>query len=83
MASGISLVAIRTRYVKLGRPLPRALEDELRADGRSGAKAILEAVEKRRHAHRAEGQRLRKMLAFEQELWTQASPTSLASTKQG
>jgi ribonuclease HII len=65
----MTLAAIRARHVDLGRPLPRALEEELRADPRPGAKAILDAVEKRRHAHRAEGQRLRKMLAFEQALW--------------
>jgi ribonuclease HII len=64
-----SLSEIRTRHVDLGRPLPRALEEQLRADPRAGARAILEAVEKRRHARRAEGQRLRKMLAFEQALW--------------
>jgi ribonuclease HII len=66
----ISLSEIRTRHVERNRPLPRALEEELRADPRAGAKAILAAIEKRRHAHRAEGQRLRKMLAFEQALWT-------------
>jgi ribonuclease HII len=64
-----SLAEIRARYVDGERPLPRALEDELRADPRSGAKAILDAIARRRHAHRAEGQRLRKMLAFEQALW--------------
>jgi len=50
--------------------LPRAVEEELRLDPRAGAKAILDAIEKRRHAHRSEGQRLRKMLTFEQALWT-------------
>lgn len=69
MAS-IPLSEIRARHVEKNRPLPRALEEELRADPRAGAKAILAAIERRRHAHRAEGQRLRKMLAFEQALWT-------------
>ena len=72
MAS-ISLLAIRTRYVERQRPLPRALEEQLRADPRPGARAILSAIEKRRHAHRAEGQRLRKMLAFEQALWSRGT----------
>ncbi|MDF2698386.1 MAG: rnhB [Labilithrix sp.] len=66
----MTLAAIRARHVDLGRPLPRELEDQLRADPRPGARAILDAIAKRRHAHRAEGQRLRKMLAFEQALWT-------------
>jgi ribonuclease HII len=64
-----TLAQLRARYVDRARPLPAALEAELRADPRPGAKAILDAVAKRRHAHRAEGQRLRKMLRFEQELW--------------
>jgi ribonuclease HII len=64
-----SLSELRERYVDKGRPLPRAIEEELRADSRRGAQAILEAIEKRRHAHRSEGQRLRKMLEFEQVLW--------------
>jgi len=65
-----TLAEIRQRYVEEGRSLPKALEEELRADPRAGAKAILTAIEKRRREHRAEGQRLRKMLQFEQELWT-------------
>ncbi len=69
LVASISLSEIRARHVERKRPLPRALEEELRADPRAGAKAILAAVEKRRHAHRAEGQRLRKMLAFERALW--------------
>ncbi len=64
-----TLAELRVRYVDGARPLPAAVEAELRSDPRSGAKAILDAVAKRRHAHRAEGQRLRKMLRFEQELW--------------
>jgi ribonuclease HII len=65
----VKLSEIRARYVDRERSLPAALEAELRADGRPGARAILEAVERRRHAHRAEGQRLRKMLRFESSLW--------------
>ena len=65
----ISFAAVRARHLEQGRPVPRALEEELRADPRAGARALLEAIERRRHARRAEGQRLRRMLAFEQELW--------------
>ena len=64
-----TLAALRARYVDEGRPLPAALEAELRADGRSGAQAILAAIAKRRRAARSEGQRLRMMLRFEQALW--------------
>ncbi|NUP10171.1 MAG: ribonuclease HII [Polyangiaceae bacterium] len=65
----VKLVELRALYVVERRPLPAALEAQLRADPRPGAKAILAAVERRRHEHRAEGQRLRKMLQFEQALW--------------
>jgi ribonuclease HII len=65
----LTLAQIRRRYVDGARPLPAALEVKLRRDGRAGALAILEAVARRRHANRAEGQRLRTMLRFEVELW--------------
>jgi ribonuclease HII len=70
VATTLTLAQIRERHVEKERALPRALEEELKSDPRAGAKAILAAIEKRRHAHRAEGQRLRKMLQFEQTLWT-------------
>ena len=70
MAARLTLSEIRRRYVDKGRPLPQGLEAELRADARSGARAILAAIEKRRHANRAEGQRLRHMLRYEQEYWS-------------
>jgi ribonuclease HII len=63
------LTELRHRYVELARPLPSAIEATLREDPRPGARAILDAVEKRRHARRAEGQRLRRMTRYEEELW--------------
>ena len=66
----MKLSALRARYVDSDRPLPAALEAELREDPRPGARAILAAIERRRHARRAEGQRLRKMLRFETTLWS-------------
>ena len=65
----LRLSDIRARYVERERPLPTALELALRADPRDGARAILQAVERRRRQRRAEGQRLRWMLEFERELW--------------
>ena len=65
-----SLSELRERYVDRGRPLPAPLEDELRQDPRPGARAILDAVERRRRDNRAEGQRLRMMLRFETTLWS-------------
>lgn len=65
----LSLSQLRTRYVIEGRPLEADVEALLRADPRPSARAILDAVEKRRYARRSEGQRLRKMLRFENALW--------------
>ncbi|MBX3226201.1 MAG: ribonuclease HII [Labilithrix sp.] len=70
MEPSLKLAEIRARYVDGDRPLPKELEERLREDPRSGAQAILRAIERRRRARRAEGQRLRRMLRFEQELWT-------------
>jgi ribonuclease HII len=68
--SRLVLSQIRARYVIKGRPLESDLEAELRADPRPGAKAILEAIERRRFERRSEGQRLRKMLRYETQLWS-------------
>lgn len=65
----ILLADIRRRYVEKGRPLGGALEAALRADPRPGAKAILDAVARRKLEARAEGQRLRNLLRYERELW--------------
>jgi ribonuclease HII len=65
-----SLAELRARYVDRGRPLPAAAEAALCADPRAGARAILEAVARRRRDNRSEGQRLRVMLRHETVLWT-------------
>ena len=66
----LTLVDLRERYVERARPVPVRIERALRRDARPGAQAILVAVERRRRLNRAEGQRLRKMLRFEQSLWS-------------
>jgi ribonuclease HII len=63
------LSQLHARYVVEGRPLETTVEEALRADGRPGAAAILRAVARRRHARRAEGQRVRKLLRYETALW--------------
>jgi ribonuclease HII len=72
MADGekLPLPELRRKYVDEGRALPKETEAALRADPRAAAKSILAAVEKRRRANRAEGQRLRHLFRFEQEIWT-------------
>ncbi len=69
--TALSLAELRRRYVTGGEPLPAELEAALAADPRAGARAVLAAVERRRAANRAEGQRLRRLLAFETPLWEQ------------
>jgi ribonuclease HII len=66
----IVLADIRRVYVEKGRPLSVTLEAALRADLRPGAKAILEAVARRRFENRSEGQRLRRLLRYENALWS-------------
>lgn len=58
------------RCVAAGRPLDAATEALLNADTRSGARAILAAVARRRFDNRSEGQRLRKLLRYEVALWS-------------
>ena len=65
-----SLTELRHRHVIEGRPLGTATERALRSDPRAGARAILQAVERRRFEARSEGQRLRKMLRYELALWS-------------
>lgn len=66
----LSLTQLRVRYLVEGRSLEAEVEAQLRADPRSSARALLQAIEKRRRENRSEGQRLRKMLRFESELWS-------------
>jgi ribonuclease HII len=67
--AALKLSAIRRRYVLVPRPLPASVEALLRVDPRPAARAILAAVERRRHANRSEGQRLRTILRYEGTLW--------------
>jgi ribonuclease HII len=66
-----TLVELRKRYIDQGRALPKRIEAVLRADPRAGARSILEAVERRRAAGRAEGQRLSRLSRHERELLRQ------------
>lgn len=63
------LSEIRRRHVVERRPLDSETEAALIADLRPGAKAILDAIARRRFEHRSEGQRIRKLLRYETSLW--------------
>lgn len=69
MKHATSLADLRRLYVTEGRPLPAEVEAWLREDPRAGARTILATVERRRKKNRAEGQRLRRMLRYERELF--------------
>lgn len=63
------LTEVRRRFVIEARPLDGETEAALKADPRPGAKAILDAITRRRSDNRSEGQRLRKLLRHESALW--------------
>lgn len=67
----MSLTELRRRCVTEARPIEARIEAALRADLRPGARAIIAAIDQRRAANRAEGQRLRRLLRFETALWQQ------------
>ncbi|MET0342494.1 MAG: ribonuclease HII [Polyangiales bacterium] len=66
----LPLSQIRLRFVVEGRPLDAATRAALEADPRAGARAILDAIARRRFENRSEGQRLRKLLRYETALWS-------------
>jgi ribonuclease HII len=66
----LRLSEIKARYLDRDRSLPAHVEAALRSDPRPGAQALLQTVERHRHKRRAEGQRLRRMLELERELWS-------------
>src|SRR6516165_2989230 len=63
------LAEIHRRVVIEACPIDSATEAALKADRRPGARAILDAIARRRWENRAEGQRLRQLLRFESVLW--------------
>jgi ribonuclease HII len=64
----MSVPELRERFVTRARPLPAECEEALARDPRAGARAVHEAILKRRHGNRAEGQRLRHLLEHERAL---------------
>jgi ribonuclease HII len=64
-----SVAELREKFVERGHALPAELEEALERDPRAGAREVLRLVRKRRHANRAEGQRLRQLLRYETDLW--------------
>jgi ribonuclease HII len=65
----MSVTELRERFVERARPLPADCDEALRSDPRAGARAVYDAVQRRRRGNRAEGQRLRHLLRYECALW--------------
>jgi ribonuclease HII len=65
----LSVAELRTRFLEKGQALPPEWEAALARDPRAGARAVRRAVLRQRRQNRAEGQRLRRLLRYETELW--------------
>jgi ribonuclease HII len=65
----MSVGELRLHFVERGRSLASECEEALRCDERAGARAVYEAILRRRRENRAEGQRLRHLLRYETPLW--------------
>ena len=65
----LSVAELRVRFIDEGRTLPAEWEEALARDPRAGVRAVHRAVLRRRRENRAEGQRLRRLLRYESELW--------------
>ncbi|MFL6210674.1 MAG: ribonuclease HII [Pyrinomonadaceae bacterium] len=63
------LPALKRRYLDECAPLPRGLLAALESDPRRGAQMLARSLRTRQRKNRAEGQRLRKLLQHEEELW--------------
>lgn len=66
-----SVAQLRERFLDRCRAVPEGFLEALEVDPRNGAKELARRIRDRRRENRAEGQRLRTMLRFETELYTQ------------
>ncbi|WNZ64615.1 ribonuclease HII [Myxococcus sp. MxC21-1] len=66
-----ALSELTARFVTQANPVPTGLLEALDADPRAGAHALARRIRSRQEKNRAEGQRMRKLLRFETELWEQ------------
>lgn len=66
-----SVPELRERFLDKNRAVPDGFLEALEADGRNGARELARRIREKRAKNRAEGQRLRHLLRFEVELWTE------------
>jgi ribonuclease HII len=62
---------LKARYFDELERAPRGLIEALETDSRSSARALAARLRAREHENRVEGQRLRRLLKYESELWEQ------------
>jgi len=62
---------LKARFLDGYEPAPRGLLEALEADSRRSARELAASLRERASANRAEGQRLRRLLKYETELWAQ------------
>jgi ribonuclease HII len=65
------LSELNDRFLERGQPVPRGLLEALEADTRQGARSLARRIRARQEKNRSEGQRLRHLLRYENELWVQ------------
>ncbi len=65
------LSELNDRFLERAQPVPHGLLEALEADSRQGARTLARKIRARQAQNRAEGQRLRHLLRYEVELWTQ------------
>jgi ribonuclease HII len=65
------LSELTDRFLERAQPVPHGLLEALEADARQGARSLARRIRSRQEKNRAEGQRLRHLLRYETELWTQ------------
>jgi ribonuclease HII len=68
---GWSVPELRERFLERGMTVPDGLLVALEADPRGGARELARKIRERRAKNRAEGQRLRNLLRYEDELYGQ------------
>lgn len=68
---GKSVPELRERYLERGMAVPAGLLEALEVDPRNGARELARRIKDERRKNRSEGQRLRNLLRFENELYEQ------------
>jgi len=62
---------LKARFLDGQEPVPRGLLEALEADSRRSARELAARLRSRECENRAEGQRLRRLLKYESDLWSQ------------